>query len=144
MAAPAVPNPKGLPIVDAKRPIDIDVIPTDVRKGNKGSATTCAYAVAIKRQTHCVEARVFRTVTYVTYKTRIVRYKTPEAAARELIAFDRGGSFQADVYRFRPFPKSLRLVSNGGSRKPTGPKKSKSRKKRVHHVTTMVRKADAT
>lgn len=141
MSVPAVPNPKGLPIMDARKPIQVEVTPTDVRKGSKLEPSSCAFALALKRETHCVEARVFRTVTYVTYKTRIVRFHTPEAAARELIVFDRGGAFEAAEYTFRPFPKTLRLRANGGRQKPTGPKKRKGNGTRPHHITAMVRKA---
>jgi hypothetical protein len=143
MGSPAVPNPNGLPIVDAKRPIRVLVRPIDVKRGAKLEPQSCAFALALKRQTHCVEARVFRSVTYVTHKTRIVRYKTPEAAARELIAFDRGGSFEPAEYTFSPFGKSLLLVGSGGKPKPTGPKKTKSTHKKPYHITAMVRKASA-
>jgi hypothetical protein len=139
---PAVVNPNGLPIIEAKRDLVVKVTANDVRRGKRLDSHECAFAKACKRQ-GASEATILRRVTYLKFEKHIVRYRTPESAARELIVFDRGGAFAAGTYVFRPFGKNSRLVRNGGTsnavRKGRKPYPKKNDQRMPPHVTTLVR-----
>lgn len=134
---------EGLEVVDAVRPLIIDIEDADCKKGKKKSPGACAAAVAIIREVGAIEARVHLGRTYVKKKFKgkeiWERYMTPPAISREMTAFDRGAAFEPGTYKFRHPAKTAKL----GYRLEGGPQNKRPRngKRPVHHLTTNVRNA---
>jgi hypothetical protein len=89
----------GKKVVDAKRPAKILITKRDVVAGDNKNPSGCAAALAAKRDVpDCLSARVHIGRVYIEHKDKWVRYLTPEALRTEIVAFDRGGSFQPGDY----------------------------------------------
>src|SRR5258707_9669289 len=89
----------GLPVLDAKQAITIEVTAADVAKADIKKPEGCAAARAITRGLHALEARVHLGRVYVkTNKDHWIRFMTPKNLQSEIIAFDRGGSFEPGDY----------------------------------------------
>lgn len=85
----------GKKVIDAKRPLNIEVLSEDCRKGKTKDAARCAAARAILREyENVLGARVHRSVTYIEYPESWVRYLTPVSLRTELTVFDRGAAFE--------------------------------------------------
>ena len=119
----------GIEVHDADKPLLLHIRNTDTKTGKK-NPSDCAAAKAAKRERGVLEARVFRSRTYLLKertspggKTKKVweRYITPDALKGEIIAFDRGGEFEPDDYELQAPTKSQRLGAfvDGGSRGKT-------------------------
>ena len=89
---------EGLPVYDAKNPIAFTVTPRDVRQGGVQAPDSCAMALACKREHHSKDVRIHLKYSYVLEKDHWVRYRTPVSVGREIVAFDRGGSFDPGEY----------------------------------------------
>jgi hypothetical protein len=93
----------GKKVVDAKRSAKILITKRDVVAGDNKNPSSCAAALAAKRDVpECLSARVHIGRVYIEHKDKWVRYFTPEALRTEIVAFDRGGSFQPGEYVLRP------------------------------------------
>lgn len=103
---------KGLEVVDAKKPMSITVLAPDIKKARRKIEDECAIAVACKREHKVTDVLVHASVTYVRYNGKYVRFKTPEPAHIETVAFDRGGDFQEGEYIFNP-PSKSDIASRG-------------------------------
>jgi hypothetical protein len=89
----------GKKVVDAKRPAKIVITVRDTKIGDNKNPSSCAAALAAKRDVpECLSARVHIGRVYIEHKDKWVRYLTPEALRTEIVAFDRGGSFQPGGY----------------------------------------------
>ncbi len=92
----------GKKVVDAKRPTKIVITQKDAIHGDNRNPSGCAAALAAKRDIpECISARVHIGRVYVETKTRWIRYFTPESLRTEIVAFDRGGSFQPGTYELK-------------------------------------------
>lgn len=90
----------GIDVVDATKKLTIRITEDDVKKGGVKDAKACAAARAIKRIGHFKNARVHVSRTYVQDKEgNWRRYMTPMALQKEIISFDRGGTFTPGVYQ---------------------------------------------
>lgn len=125
---------EGLPVVDAKHDLTININKHDIKHSRKGDPANCAAAVSCKRAFK-TEVRVYLTKTYIKGKKNWVRYVTPEAISREIISFDRGSNFVPDTYKLKAPTSSQRL----GENRPTGPKRESGKPARFHHITKEVR-----
>lgn len=131
---------EGLPVVDAIRPINLEINKLDVAHAKKSDPANCAAALAGKRILH-KEVRVFLTRTYVKEKKHWVRYITPQSVSREIISFDRGAAFEPGEYKMdRPSPGQKLGIKRG---KSTHASKSNNRKG-PYHATVNVRPFDKT
>lgn len=93
----------GKKVVDAKRPAKIVITVRDTKLGDNKNPSSCAAALAAKRDVpECLSARVHIGRVYIEHKDKWVRYLTPEALRTEIVAFDRGGSFQPGDYVLKP------------------------------------------
>ena len=93
----------GKKVIDATRKATIHITQTDTVKGATKDPGACAAARAAKRDiADCLSARVHIGRVYVEHKDKWVRYFTPDALRTEIIAFDRGGTFQAGTYDLKP------------------------------------------
>jgi hypothetical protein len=92
----------GKRVVDAKRSARILITKRDVVDGDNKNPSSCAAALAAKRDVpECLSARVHIGRVYIEHRDRWVRYLTPDALRTEIVAFDRGGSFQPGDYVLR-------------------------------------------
>jgi hypothetical protein len=125
---------------DADTDLIITVTPADIKTATLKDPQHCAAANAIKRELN-KKAYVLRSTTWVNLgndKTPAwTRFQTPVALQREVITFDRGGTFEPGDYKLVPFSPSSRLdfhktKKNASKAAPRGPTK-------VRHVTANVR-----
>jgi hypothetical protein len=118
----------GFPVIDAKRPVKITVTKTDVAKADTKHPESCAAARACLRDLHALEARVHLGRVYVrTNTSNWQRYQTPATLRSEIIAFDRGGTFEPQEFVLEPLKHYKRPT---GKRQGGVPPKKKSGKKR--------------
>lgn len=95
----------GKKVVDAKKPATIRITPKDVAAGDNKNPSSCAAARAAKHSIEdCISARVHIGRVYIEQKDRWVKYQTPQALRTEIIAFDKGGSFQPGEYTLKAIP----------------------------------------
>lgn len=124
----------GKRVVDATRKQRIIVTKRDTIDGDNKNPSSCAAARAAKRDIpECISARVHIGRVYIEREKTWVRYKTPEALRTEIIAFDKGGSFQPGEYELRPMAPTQRLdTGTETSRTKKRPSAVKSPRKRIH------------
>jgi hypothetical protein len=103
----------GLPVLNAKGPLVLTITDGDINKADNKNPADCVVARAIRRQCHAMEARVHLTRVYVrTTKDHWDRYRTPKAMRDEIIAFDRGGSFEAAAFHLPPVEPNKQVPRN--------------------------------
>lgn len=92
----------GKKVVDATRRVKIHITKRDTVEGDNKNPSGCAAARAAKRDVpDCISARVHIGRIYVEHRDKWVRYFTPDSLRTEIIAFDRGGSFQPGEYELK-------------------------------------------
>ncbi len=124
----------GYAVQDAKRKMVIHVTDYDVREGAKKNSNACAAARAIMRESGCDLAKVHANRTYIKRGTKWYRYQTPNSLTKEIVAFDRGGTFEPGEYTLIPLKASQRQGARLLRASTT-----KKYPKRKNHVTTGVR-----
>jgi hypothetical protein len=127
---------EGLPVIDAKEPLEFTVTKRDARVGGIQAPDSCAMALACKREHHSKDVRIHLNFSYVLEKDHWVRYRTPACVTREIIAFDRGGTFDPGEYMLLVPYKSCRIGLVKGPRKRLNKRVSS---KRYMHITANVR-----
>lgn len=106
----------GKKVVDATKPVTIHIKPRDCTEGENKNPSSCAAARAVKRDVpECVSARVHIGRVYVETPTKWLRYSTPPALRTEIIAFDKGGTFQPGDYKLNAIQPSHRKGKRSGS-----------------------------
>ena len=90
--------PKVTKVIDAKQNLEIEVTAGDGNASKRRSHEECAMAKACKRAYHADGVIVSRTMAYLIKDTLAVRFTLPPSVTREIVAFDRGGSFGPGVY----------------------------------------------
>lgn len=92
----------GKRVIDAKKPAIIKITPRDVKEGDNKNPSSCAAAKAARHSIEeCISARVHIGRVYIEHAKHWVRYDTPDSLRTEIIAFDKGGSFQPGDYTLR-------------------------------------------
>lgn len=129
----------GLPIRNAKRDMVITVSARDISISKKKDHGHCVLAEAIRRHENAADVKVYLSRTFVRFKgsNEYLRYETPKSLYREIIAFDRGGSFEPGTYELlKPSKWVLR-------RKPAGQASERPLKKKIkpRRLTANVRSA---
>ncbi len=102
----------GLPVFDAKAPLPFSVTKRDIDRGGIKEPDSCAIALACKRKRHSKDVRIHLTYSYVLERDHWLRYRTPNCISREIIAFDRGGTFEPGEYTLLVPYKSDRIGSH--------------------------------
>lgn len=130
----------GKKVVDARKPLLLEITDQDVARGDKKEATSCAAAVACKRQLGAKSARVHLSRTYVEYDDRWVRYSTPSSIRTEIVSFDRGKKFEAGEYKLpilqpSKHAKGIRQGTHSNSKKLKGNTNGRG----AHHHVSGVR-----
>lgn len=99
----------GKKVVNAKKRVTLTISEADARTGASKEPNACAAAKAAMREVpNCVEARIHIGRAYLLdkHQNKWVRYKTSDALRSEIIAFDRGGSFEPGDYDLIPLSPS--------------------------------------
>lgn len=99
----------GVEVKDADEKLVVKITKDDVRKGSLKNANACAAANALCRQEHCDEARVHFSRAYIRKGKKWLRFGVPPALRNEIIAFDRGGTFEPGEYILSPVQPTVRL-----------------------------------
>lgn len=98
----------GAVVVDAKKPIVLKITDKDVQLGNNKDPGACAAARCLLRKPDVEQARVHIGRTYLKVAGKWTRYKTSKALRTEIVAFDRGGSFEPGTYSLSPLSPAER------------------------------------
>jgi hypothetical protein len=134
----------GLPVLDAKKPITLHINNNDIAKADRKEPADCAVARACRREIHAKEVRVHLGRVYLKTKAGSwTRYLTPKSMRDEIIAFDRGGSFEAGTFVLAPPTPSKTLGRRKGSNKKPPPRGSTGKRRAKPHVVTNVRMGPA-
>lgn len=136
---------EGREIHNATTPLVITITKDDIRKGNNKAPDACAAAQACLRQLPQIEqARVHLSRIYLKMKPKHgqkegpwVRFATPRALRNEIVAFDRGGKFQADEFTLLPVEESRLRDNHALPYKERAIKRGD--KKRKYHIVENVR-----
>lgn len=128
----------GKKVRDAKKPLRLVVTEDDCRKASPKKPASCAVARACGRVAD--EARVHLSRVYLLSEGQWSRYETPKAMRDEIIAFDRGGTFEPQEFRLKPPRPSRRLGKHTGGQHPT---RKNAKRRRKPHVVTNVRMGPA-
>jgi hypothetical protein len=107
----------GLPVFDAKEPISFSVTKRDIDRGGIKEPDSCAIALACRREFRSRDVRIHLTYSYLLEKDHWIRYRTPNCISREIIAFDRGGTFEPGEYTLLVPYKSDRIGVHAGLRR---------------------------
>jgi hypothetical protein len=135
----------GIPVRDAHHVIMLHISEQDAR-GRSKDPRNCAAARAACRLRGVKEARVYRSRTFLLIERANgihywVRLHTPERLQKEIVAFDRGGTFEPGDYVLRPMPPAGQL---GADRRVRPLKQSGgSSKKRTPHRLGGIREVAA-
>jgi len=119
-------------VVDATEPLNIEVTKGDVSTSKRKAHSECAMAVACKRAKHLDGVIIATSTAYLIKGDTATRYTVPDSVGREVVAFDRGGSFEPGEYKLI---KPNSPLGHGGS----GSHAAAAYKRSVPHVTTNVR-----
>src|ERR1700719_975634 len=91
----------GLPVVDAKVPLILEVTADDIRHSNPKDPAGCAAAVAAMRQEGVTKAYAHLSKFYMKNEEKQVyeRYEAPRKLRTEIVALDRGGKFVPEEFK---------------------------------------------
>jgi len=117
----------GLPVVDAKAPLKLEVTKMDCQLATRKNPGCCAVAKACGRELKIRGVRVHLSRLYLLKGKAWTRYVVHSSLRQEIIAFDRGGKFQPGIYTFAAPEPSKRL----GAKIKTGPKLTKGKPRAV-------------
>lgn len=121
-------------VIDATKPIVVEVSREDCRRGKFQEPDACAMAKALEREHD--GAIISLKVAYIIDGNKATRYVVPESVAREVVSFDRAKLFAPGEYSLRPPSKADKI---GGRTRPQYAKNRKpsypTAKRRVHRTT---------
>jgi len=136
----------GLSVVDADKPLQVEVKPTDIEKAVQKNSKCCAFVRACERSLDINAAFFFRTKAWLEYDDKIVRYELPPSVQREIVAFDRSRKMAPGVYQLSAVSPRNTLAAKAAVRakEPRGRHASKGiipagRKGGLVHRTSGVR-----
>lgn len=123
-------------VSDATKAVTIEVTPKDSVESTVQSHTTCAYAVACKRQMKADGVIIGTKTAYIIHGKRAVRYRMNESVAREIVSFDRQAGFAVGIYQLRAPSEHecLGAMHSGRTHNP-----SDRRPKPFKHITSNIR-----
>ncbi len=131
---------KGLPLIDADKDLEIEVLKSDVTKSRRNDPGNCAAAIASKRMLKTdVEVHISRTYVKSPDGKAWIRFLTPEAIGREITSFDRSSVFEPGEYVLKAPGRSCRLDAPYPKRR--GIDTGTGRKKIKRHITVNIRES---
>ena len=128
----------GLPVTDATKPITIKITNSDVRLSHKKQPGACAAAKCCMRQMGVKAARVHVGRSYLQIGNKWMRYLTSPQLRQEIIAFDRGGTFEPGEYRLTPLQPSHKATGKRYGGEAATPSR-KPKKRRSYHIVRAIR-----
>jgi hypothetical protein len=131
----------GKPVKDSRKRLTIHITKNDVEKGDVKDPGACAAARCIKRELGVKDVRVHIGRTYVDMGDHWLRYRTSKGLRTEIVAFDRGGSFEPGEYDLVQIPPQDQFDHK--RKKAPGPKIARRKIARHIHVTAGVRERGA-
>lgn len=131
----------GVPVKDADDKIVLKITKADVRWGAKKNSDSCAAAKALCRQESCEAAKVHMSRAYIKKGGKWLRFAVPDALRNEVLAFDRGGTFEPGEYTLTPVQPTVRLGADKRDRPKGRSHKSKGKNKirQPYHIVSGVR-----
>lgn len=134
----AIRSIDGLPVIDAKHDLELEIVSRDCKGGDPLRPESCAAARAARRQFDAYDVRIHLTRVYIrTNKGNWQRYIASDRLHQEVIVFDRGGEMMPGKYMLLSPKKSQRI---GQYHK--GKKSARATKKhRKHRFVERVRAA---
>lgn len=131
----------GVKVHNATKPVVITISPKDVMRGNTKDPAACAAALACKRELHATDARIHVGRSYLKIDGEWVRFRTSAALRSEIVAFDRGGTFEPGEYLLQvPLKPSQGIKKT----KPKGTKDNRVKiARKIYHKVTSVRERGA-
>lgn len=127
----------GLPIIDAKRSLTLRVTAGDIKGADLKDPADCVVARACRRDLRAKEVRVHLARVYVrTNAGSWQRFVAPKAMRTEIIAFDRGGSFEPQdfVLKTPSEAKQAKGTRQGGKSRHSHARNNPNRKLRKSPV----------
>jgi hypothetical protein len=122
-------HPDVTKVADAKRPLTINLRPSDSKSARAKKHDACAMAVACVRQCKVDGAIVSTNAAYLIEGKKATRYTVPPAVGREIVAFDRGAGFAPGTYTLNvPSPSAKLGQTRGGARSTRTGRQVKARK----------------
>jgi hypothetical protein len=117
-------------VIDAKKPVTINVTAEDCRNGKKKGASSCAMARAFERSYD--GAIISLATAYLVKGDTAIRYRVPDAVTREIVSFDRSKQFAPGEYKLAQIEpaRKLGLVHKVVNR--TDPSKYKKAPRKYH------------
>ena len=123
-------------IKDATSGITVEVTPGDIDNKAKKKHSQCAIAQACTRSMALDGAVIAPSRAFLVKGTTVTRYELSAQAIRELVSFDRGGSFEPGFYRLGKIHKARKFARRSGNE---GRKIGVRRTKR--HATNNIRES---
>ena len=123
----------GLPVVDAKKPLKLEITRADCKLATRKNPGCCAVAKACGRELKITGVRVHLSRLYLLAGKAWTRYIVHSSLRQEIIAFDRGGKFQPGIYTFAAPEPSRRI----GAKIKTGPKLTKGKPRTVRSYNSV-------
>lgn len=115
----------GIPVVEGRKLLNVVVTMSDVQGSKKANSKHCALTRAALRIPGVVAAYVFRSMAYLEYRDRMVRFQLPVSVQKEIVSFDRSKIFAEGAYHLRPpSPSSRRRQHRLRSKKETERKRA--------------------
>jgi hypothetical protein len=121
-------------VKDAKKPIQVEVSPQDVKLSKRSKHKECAMAVACKRKMKLDGILIARSTAYLIKGSTAIRFKVPNSLEREITSFDRGAAFDPGVYGLS-VPQRTQQRNDVGGHRPHKNRGSQG----VYHMTRGIR-----
>jgi hypothetical protein len=100
-------HPQVTSVVDAKKPVTIEVTAKDCKDGKRKGPSSCAMACAAKRDYD--GAIISLSTAYLVKGNKATRYLVPQAVSREIVSFDRAKKFEPGEYALNAPPDSMTI-----------------------------------
>lgn len=110
--------------IDAVKPLAIEVTARDIKLAKAKNSKECALARAVKRTKPVKAAYFLRTIAWLEYEDKMVRYRLSQGVQKEIVSFDRNKMMSTGEYILSP-------VSPTQAHKPRIKPRSKSSGKKV-------------
>jgi hypothetical protein len=127
----------GLPVKNGSKRISLNITKGDIGRADRKKPDQCVIARCLRRSLHVKEARVHLGRVYLWLNdAEWIRYITPPPLRSEIIAFDRGGTFEPGEFALLPPSASRRTGQEQGTKTRT---KGAGKTRAPPHVVTNVR-----
>jgi|SRR5208337_1014208 len=110
--------------VDAVKPLVVEVTARDIKLAKAKNSKECALARAVKRTMPVKAAYFLRTIAWLEFPSKMVRYRLSHSVQKEIVSFDRNKMMSTGEYVLSP-------VSPTQAHKPRTKPRSKSSGKKV-------------